>query len=230
MNNELYENENKTKIFKTAEELFYEKGYTHTSVDEIIERSGTSKGTFYYHYKSKAELALGVLESTHYQHTKATTASEMFSDVPDLVLLALDIRLFWLAYYKDEGFRRFYHDTSQNSLEYESYYIIKTCTERTRKRFSKLEMDLIRVSIWGMRSKISLHVYNKLQMFPCQVVAEYSMRQIFRFFEIPNKIIRETIIGSNELFGQLELEVEKFSFNLRRVQQKNQTEIINEKK
>ncbi|MFW5799902.1 MAG: TetR/AcrR family transcriptional regulator [Spirochaetota bacterium] len=46
----------KTNIITTAEKLFYLKGYDSTSVDEIIEKVGLSKGTFYYYFTSKIEL------------------------------------------------------------------------------------------------------------------------------------------------------------------------------
>ena len=36
-----------SKIVSAAWKLFYEQGYDHTTVDEIIKASGTSKGTFY---------------------------------------------------------------------------------------------------------------------------------------------------------------------------------------
>ncbi len=39
----------KRKIVTAAWRLFYEQGYDHTTVDEIIELSETSKGSF-YHY------------------------------------------------------------------------------------------------------------------------------------------------------------------------------------
>lgn len=46
----------KNRIVNAAWQLFYEKGYNDTTVDEIIERSHTSKGSFYYYFKSKDEL------------------------------------------------------------------------------------------------------------------------------------------------------------------------------
>ncbi|NJE13628.1 TetR/AcrR family transcriptional regulator [Thermococcus sp. LS2] len=44
------------KILKAARELFAEKGYDKTTVDEIVERAGVAKGTFYNYFKSKEEL------------------------------------------------------------------------------------------------------------------------------------------------------------------------------
>ena len=36
--------------------MIYEKGYNGTTVDDIIELSGTSKGSFYYYFNTKDEL------------------------------------------------------------------------------------------------------------------------------------------------------------------------------
>ncbi|QQY79253.1 TetR family transcriptional regulator [Keratinibaculum paraultunense] len=44
------------KIIDTAWKLFLEKGYDETTVDEIIEKSNTSKGSFYYHFSGKEEV------------------------------------------------------------------------------------------------------------------------------------------------------------------------------
>jgi TetR/AcrR family transcriptional repressor of nem operon len=52
----------KEKIIGVAKELFHKKGYQQTSVDEILEGSGVKKSNFYYHFRSKEELALKVLE------------------------------------------------------------------------------------------------------------------------------------------------------------------------
>jgi AcrR family transcriptional regulator len=46
----------KNRIIDAAWELFHEKGYGVTTVDDIINRSGTSKGSFYYYFTSKDEL------------------------------------------------------------------------------------------------------------------------------------------------------------------------------
>ena len=46
----------KGRIVTAAWQLFYEKGYNGTTVDDIIELSGTSKGSFYYYFSSKDSL------------------------------------------------------------------------------------------------------------------------------------------------------------------------------
>jgi len=49
-------NNTKSKIVKAAWKLFYEQGYDDTTVDEIIEESKTSKGSFYHYFEGKDAL------------------------------------------------------------------------------------------------------------------------------------------------------------------------------
>ncbi len=50
------ERNTKGKIINAAWDLFYEQGYDYTTVDEIIEKSGTSKGSFYHYFEGKDAL------------------------------------------------------------------------------------------------------------------------------------------------------------------------------
>ena len=54
-----------------AQQLFYSKGYDHTSVQEIINAVGVAKGTFYHYFDSKADL-LDALVKRSYKHIMAT--------------------------------------------------------------------------------------------------------------------------------------------------------------
>ncbi|MFI3209352.1 MAG: TetR/AcrR family transcriptional regulator [Eubacteriales bacterium] len=46
----------KSRIVKTAWNLFYKNGYENTTVENIITASKTSKGTFYHYFKGKDSL------------------------------------------------------------------------------------------------------------------------------------------------------------------------------
>lgn len=46
----------KGKIISAAWKLFYEQGYDDTTVDEIVEESQTSKGSFYHYFDGKDAL------------------------------------------------------------------------------------------------------------------------------------------------------------------------------
>ena len=46
----------KSRIVSAAWQLFYEKGYNGTTVDDVIELPGTSTGSFYYYFNTKTKL------------------------------------------------------------------------------------------------------------------------------------------------------------------------------
>lgn len=49
-------------ILQAAEELFLERGFHETTIDDIAGRVGIAKGTVYLHFPSKEELALALVE------------------------------------------------------------------------------------------------------------------------------------------------------------------------
>ena len=71
----------KNKIVSAAWRLFYEKGYNKTTVDDIIELSGTSKGSFYYYFSTKDELlnTLSLMLDEYYEVLDAKMDPEMNS-------------------------------------------------------------------------------------------------------------------------------------------------------
>jgi AcrR family transcriptional regulator len=48
-------------ILEKAFELIYAKGYQTTSIDDIIATTKVTKGAFYYHFKTKDEMGLAII-------------------------------------------------------------------------------------------------------------------------------------------------------------------------
>ena len=69
----------KGKIISAAWELFYEQGYDDTTVEEIIEKSQTSKGSFYHYFEGKDALlgSLSILFDEKYQELMETIDDNM---------------------------------------------------------------------------------------------------------------------------------------------------------
>lgn len=68
-------------ILHKAFELIYTKGYQTTSIDEIIATTQVTKGAFYYHFKTKDEMGVAIIEeilkpTMQEQFIKPTEASE----------------------------------------------------------------------------------------------------------------------------------------------------------
>lgn len=56
MKKEMKEAEKETRLLNTAFELFTEKGIKDTSIQEIVDKAGVAKGTFYLYFKDKYEI------------------------------------------------------------------------------------------------------------------------------------------------------------------------------
>lgn len=83
----------KGKIITAAWDLFYEQGYENTTVEEIIDKSGTSKGSFYHYFEGKDALlgSLSYIFDEEYEKLQEEIDETMHSFD---VLMHLNTRLF----------------------------------------------------------------------------------------------------------------------------------------
>lgn len=52
----------RTRVLLAASEMFAEQGYVNASLDKVASRAGMSKGAVYWHFSSKQDLFLAILE------------------------------------------------------------------------------------------------------------------------------------------------------------------------
>ncbi|WP_404985865.1 TetR/AcrR family transcriptional regulator [Chryseobacterium sp. M5] len=71
-------------ILQKAFELIYTNGYQTTSVDEIIATTHVTKGAFYYHFKTKDEMGLAIINERMRPTFKNTFIEPFQSDVNPL--------------------------------------------------------------------------------------------------------------------------------------------------
>ena len=71
----------KARIVSAAWRLFYEQGYGDTTIEEIIDASGTSKGSFYHYFEGKDALlgSLSLLFDEKYEEVMAQIDPKMNS-------------------------------------------------------------------------------------------------------------------------------------------------------
>ncbi|GAB4295238.1 MAG: hypothetical protein Kow0090_10100 [Myxococcota bacterium] len=80
----------KKVILEKALELFGEKGYHATTMDDIAKAAYTGKGTVYWYWKSKEEIFLELLTVKFETYLKAlSTAAEMNLPAPEKVLMII---------------------------------------------------------------------------------------------------------------------------------------------
>jgi TetR/AcrR family transcriptional regulator len=87
----------RTAILDAAKEEFIDHGYEAASINRIIRTSGTSKGTFYYHFSSKQELYAELLQDIQQEKLKFSSthvsSGPQGSDLISLITRQLSVTL-----------------------------------------------------------------------------------------------------------------------------------------
>jgi AcrR family transcriptional regulator len=80
------------RILQTASDLFVEHGYAGTSIRDISERLGMTKGSLYYHFSSKEDLLQALIAPLFTAVDDFVTAARAFGRVtPDLVRRLVEV-------------------------------------------------------------------------------------------------------------------------------------------
>jgi TetR/AcrR family transcriptional repressor of nem operon len=77
------ETDSKRKLLEAAMEMIWESSYGSVSVDDICTRAGVNKGSFYYAFKSKSDLAVAAFER-YWEHKRPLLDSIFSQQVPPL--------------------------------------------------------------------------------------------------------------------------------------------------
>ncbi len=116
----------KEALVDAALELFMERDYDQVSTEEILERSGVSRGALYHHFPTKLALfrAVFVVSERRVIDRMAATAPEFESPFETLVFLA---RAYLRAAENDEELRRIGLGQSRAVLGWEGWR--ESCAE-----------------------------------------------------------------------------------------------------
>lgn len=88
-------NNRKKAVIDHALALFVENGVTKTSIQQIIQRAGISKGTFYNYFSSKAECIEAILEQARYDASLLRSELMIGKDPNDFHVFANQIAVLW---------------------------------------------------------------------------------------------------------------------------------------
>jgi AcrR family transcriptional regulator len=87
----------------SARELFGERGYAETSIDEVVARAGVTKGAVYHHFDGKEGLFRAVFVQVYREVTDQATAAFLGPDSWQALLTGCSL---WLDAHLDPAVRR----------------------------------------------------------------------------------------------------------------------------
>jgi AcrR family transcriptional regulator len=96
--------ERRSELIAAAQQLFYTKGYEHTSVSDIVKAVGVAQGTFYYYFDSKTAVLEAVVAELIAQERailQEIVADETLAAIPKWIR-AIQVGNNWKIERKDE--------------------------------------------------------------------------------------------------------------------------------
>lgn len=129
-------------VLRTAIDLFKQKGYSAVTMNEICSACGITKGTFYYHFKTKEDLVV-----SYYQ----MLSDDMMQIIPELLQDKPCIEKVWacMEYFVDNTIS-LGPDLLKNLIQIDMNAGCKVFSPYLKDRspgervFSKMELELIR--------------------------------------------------------------------------------------
>lgn len=92
-------------ITNAAIDVFLEKGYENTTVEEIAKRAGVSKGGLYHYFKSKEMILIMVNQKISENIAKMMITAGEFTSVKEGILFYIENYLrYWLEHPKETSF------------------------------------------------------------------------------------------------------------------------------
>lgn len=76
--------ETRAQIIEAAEKAFYRRGVARTTLADIAQLAGVTRGAIYWHFSDKAELVQALLDMLHETHEHLARASESEDEVDPL--------------------------------------------------------------------------------------------------------------------------------------------------
>ncbi|GCE46129.1 TetR family transcriptional regulator [Thermosporothrix hazakensis] len=120
------------QILEAALELFREHGYTETTVDAIVQRSGVSVGVFYSYFASKQQVLLALFEQE-----RDTQENTIFSLPKEKLTVEKTEALIWKTLHQRSGLQRVRQELRLINPEFD-----QNERELVQRRYERLKRDL----------------------------------------------------------------------------------------
>ena len=210
----------KQNIINAAYSLFINKGYNASSIQDILDEAGVSKGTFYNYFTSKTECLIAIMESIGSEIRQKRMAAAVGKSIDDPEVLAeqLCIRiqlnreknLFALYesifYSQDEELRNFSKESYKTELE----WIASRIVDVFGKEAEPYALDNAAIVHGSIQQLIHLWKLSSDDDLPTSELSAYVIRRlkvaIALQIETEDRFIKETKISGEAPAENISLE------------------------
>ncbi|EAC4408213.1 TetR/AcrR family transcriptional regulator [Listeria monocytogenes] len=147
--------EKKQRIIKSAKEVFQKQGYLKTSVQDMVDAAGISKGTFYNYFTSKEELAIVIFKQEYsvlHQRLEYTMAQDgakkdNFTECLKIIIHFYTengeiLNITFSQTMIDDDFNAFLQNVRLKNMEWVKYQLLEVYGEETKPYINNITMLL----------------------------------------------------------------------------------------
>lgn len=147
--------EKKQRIIKSAKEVSQKQGYLKTSVQDMVDAAGISKGTFYNYFTSKEELAIVIFKQEYsvlHQRLEYTMAQDgakkdNFTECLKIIIHFYTengeiLNITFSQTMIDDDFNAFLQNVRLKNMEWVKYQLLEVYGEETKPYINDITMLL----------------------------------------------------------------------------------------
>lgn len=175
--------ETKEKILLIAYKLFINNGYHNTSMQQLVEVSGLSKGAFYHHFKNKKDIYSKVIEHYFLSFYRTVNWEQYTSITMTIKDIENEIKHFYLSFLPqilpitEDGMSRYF------VLYFEAFNLLPEFKKEVQAFYKNLEEILIHATDNPKKSKNkALEIISKYEglLFLMAINPKITLKEVFK--------------------------------------------------
>ncbi|HCX65718.1 MAG TPA: hypothetical protein DHN33_10980 [Eubacteriaceae bacterium] len=194
--------ETKENIINVSKQMFYDLGYTKSTVQKIADNANIPLGLIPYYFKTKDNIVLEI-NSKFYLEIYEFVNSRLNVKRNSYLKLFIVTSIYYDIILSDENNKRFFYQVLRNksnfrSLSYSIERVYKMIAKENDIDFDQTDIDCIMLAEFGARRELLLYYCEE----KLDVELDYLIKKLAsltgRFFGIPGDVIEDYYQQSNE--------------------------------
>lgn len=201
----------KQLIIDVCKKLFYERGYSKTTYEDICKAADIPPGTITYHFDGKRDIAAAI--DAEYERENKTYIEKMCGSLYSKTdLMVIENFHMWKRIYEDEHIRRFLLDLSADKLPNASaietirYFYRCVMEDQGITSIDDRELELIASCQVGMSDGILNAMEHSGFDYTYEESAEFGIRFFMRQLGMSDEIIKRYIKRGKSIFASLPID------------------------
>ncbi|MEG0379823.1 MAG: TetR/AcrR family transcriptional regulator, partial [Eubacterium sp.] len=220
-----YKNGTETKIalYSSAKKFFYKKGYTDTTIKEIVEDAGANQGLFVYYFEGKESVAVSIFKKFAEDITLALERplASLKDEGEDLLIDMVEYRAYFECINVNPEIIRFYSNISE--LGSFPKMVIGWMNFFTHKRYKdglkyetnpmicdKTYFDAVASMTSGMQIQFFRDIIQKNIDIPYEDAIDMFLTECYRFLVPDKNHVQENVRKSRKVVASLNFEVSDY--------------------